>query len=331
MADPNGVLIIAELAEGKVASVTAELATIGAQLAKSLGQELSVIVAAHKVATSAGEASHLGVSKVYTVENSLLAGFQIEAHLVALAAAIKQINPRIILVARSVIGRDLGPRLAFRLGVGIAQDTVDLSWDAGHHALVATRPVYGGASMAKVAVKSVPAVATVRPKVFDPIANSAPGQIVPLTVSIDPKSVMTKVLSQQKQAATGIKLEEARIVIGGGRGLGGPEPFKVLDEVAKELKAAVGASRAACDAGWVPHTYQIGLTGKSISADLYITVGISGASQHLAGISTVKNVVAINKDADANIFKEARYGVVGDWNKVLPAFLTAVRELNSNR
>jgi electron transfer flavoprotein alpha subunit len=151
-----------------------------------------------------------------------------------------------------------------------------------------------------------------------------------MSVDLNNLGPVARLVSRAKQESTGLRLEDARVVVSGGRGLGGPEPFKVLHEVASVMGGAVGASRAACDAGWVPYPYQIGLTGKTIGAELYIAVGISGASQHLAGISSVKNIVAINKDAEANIFKEARYGVVGDWSKVLPAFLQAVRELSKS-
>ena len=153
------------------------------------------------------------------------------------------------------------------------------------------------------------------------------GEVLPIEVQLDSSIARTKLVSLVKEEQEGIKLEDASIVVAGGRGLGGPEPFKDLEELARVLGAGVGASRAAVDSGWVPPAWQIGLTGKAITPDLYITVGISGASQHMAGCSGAKVIVAINKDADANIFKESRYGVVGDWNKVLPAFTEALRDL----
>ena len=146
-------------------------------------------------------------------------------------------------------------------------------------------------------------------------------------MELDPKLGAVKLVEQVRAQAAGVRLEDARIVVAGGRGLGGPEPFEQLEELARLLGGAMGASRAACDAGWLSHAHQIGLTGKSIAAELYITFAISGASQHVAGMSSVKNTVAVNKDESANIFKEARYGIVGDWEKVLPAFTDKVREL----
>ena len=153
------------------------------------------------------------------------------------------------------------------------------------------------------------------------------GEVVNIDVSLDPSMIKTRVVETVKRKSEGIRLEDASIVISGGRGLGGPEPFEELEELARLLGGAVGASRAVCDAGWLDHSHQVGLTGKTITPDLYIMVGISGASQHMAGCSGAKNIVAINRDADANIFKEARFGVADDWKKVLPSFLETVREL----
>ena len=151
-----------------------------------------------------------------------------------------------------------------------------------------------------------------------------------MEISIDEKEIKSNLVESVKEESEGVKLEDATVIIGGGRGLGGPEPFEQLEELAKLFNGAVGASRAVCDAGWLDHSFQIGLTGKTVTPDVYITVGISGASQHMAGCSSSKNIIAINKDGDANIFKEASFGVVGDWEKVLPSFTATVRELLSS-
>ena len=218
------------------------------------------------------------------------------------------------------------------MGVGLAQDCLEVSADASTGKLLANRPVYGGSAVAVVSCNQTPQIAAIRPKTYEPLDadTGRSGQVVAFPVEIDPSAAKTRVVDVVKEEAEGIKLEDARIVVSGGRGLGGPEPFAQLEELANLLGGAVGASRAAVDSGWVPANYQVGLTGKTITPDLYITVAISGASQHMAGCSGSKAIVAINKDADANIFKDARYGVVGDWEKVIPALTETVRELTQS-
>jgi electron transfer flavoprotein alpha subunit len=218
------------------------------------------------------------------------------------------------------------------LGVGLAQDCLEISIDAGSKTLLANRPVYGGNAIAVVRCNYTPQIAAIRPKVYEPLDpdSSRQGQVVSFPVELDPSQARSQVVNVVEEAAEGVKLEDARVVVSGGRGLGGPEPFQDLEILAKLLGGAVGASRAAVDSGWVPSSYQVGLTGKTITPEVYITVAISGASQHMAGCSGAKVIVAINKDAESNIFKEARYGVVGDWEHVVPAFTEAVRELTQS-
>lgn len=271
-----------------------------------------------------------GADKVYLVGHELLGEGSTDAQVAALEQVCRQTSPSIVLVGRTPLGRDVGPRVAFRLGVGVAQDCTELHADAESGRLVATRPVYGGGAQARVTFPGDGAqIAIVRGGVYEPLQADATrtGEVIPLTVELDPSVVKMKHIETVQKEAEGTRLEDARVVVSGGRGLGGPEPFELLDDLARLLGGAVGASRAACDAGWVDHGYQIGLTGKNVVPDLYITVGISGASQHMAGCSGARHIVAINRDGDANIFKEAAFGVVGDWDKVLPAFIETVREL----
>jgi electron transfer flavoprotein alpha subunit len=236
----------------------------------------------------------------------------------------------VLLMARTPFGRDLAPRLAARLGVPLAQDCLEVRIDASTKQLLATRPVYGGNAMATVLCTQNPQFATVRPKVYQPLpAQDLPqGEVIAVQAGLDPAVGKTRVIDTVKEEVEGVKLEEARIVVAGGRGLGGPEGFRPLQELASVLGAGIGASRAAVDSGWVPYSWQIGLTGKTITPDVYITVGISGASQHIAGCSGAKCIVAINKDRDANIFRYARYGIVGDWQKVLGAVIEAAQAMN---
>jgi electron transfer flavoprotein alpha subunit len=255
-----------------------------------------------------------------------------DAQVAALEKLCQQSSPAVVLVGKTDIGRDVGPRLAYRLGVAVAQDCTAIGVGDGGR-IEATRPVYGGNALAKVVFGAGdPQVVTVRPKAIEPLQPDAgrSGDVETVDAALDASAVKVKVLESVQEETQGVRLEDANVVIGGGRGLGGPEPFNTLDELANLLGGAVGASRAACDAGWLDHSHQIGLTGKSIAPDVYITIGISGASQHMAGCSGVKNLVAINRDEEANIFKEATLGVVGDWSKIVPAFLETVKELKAS-
>ncbi|MFQ5860235.1 MAG: electron transfer flavoprotein subunit alpha/FixB family protein [Dehalococcoidia bacterium] len=330
MADATGVLVIGEAQGGRVDPVTWELLAAGRPMADGLGEPLAVALLGGDARAGAQEAIAFGADRAYTVEHDLLQEYQVDLHLAALEQVCRQTVPRIVLLGKTLLGRDLAPRLAFRLGVGLAQDCLEVKLDPDAKRLVAHRPIFGGNFLMSVTCSGTPQMAAIRPKVYEPLGRSegSQGEVAPLSVELDSSMVKVRVTGQTKEAAAGIKLEDAHVVVSGGRGLGGPEPFSnELEALAKLLGAAVGASRAAVDAGWVPSHYQIGLTGKTITPELYITVGISGASQHMAGCSGAKVIVAINKDAEANIFKEARYGVVGDWKRILPALTEAVREL----
>ena len=260
----------------------------------------------------------------------LLAEPQVDAAVTALQRVCGQVKPSVVLVGKTEASADIGPRLAFRLGVGVAQDCVKIGVDADTGRVIATRPVYGGNALANVTFPDAdPQVVVVRAKTYEPLEPdpSRAGEVVHIQAELDPSVVRSRLVETVKREAEGVRLEDASIVVGGGRGLGGPDPFAQLEELARLLGGAVGASRAVCDAGWLEHSYQIGLTGKTIAPDLYITVGISGASQHMAGCSGAKHIVAINRDGESNIFKAASFGVVGDWKNVLPSFIETAREL----
>ena len=315
-------LIIGEVTEGAPASSTLE----GIAAARDLGVgQVFVLLASADAATAASSAIAGGADVVYTVVDGPAAAGAFDALVDAAQAAAVQSSVRYIIGAKTITGRDVMPRLAFRLGTALASDCSSLALDDAER-LVATRPVYGGNAEASVACLGDPAVASLRPKSVDapePDASRT-GEVLPLAFEAN---MRTRILERVEEAGEGVRLENARVVVSGGRGLGGPEPFDSLRELADMLGGAVGASRAACDAGWVPSGYQVGLTGKTVTPDLYIAVGISGASQHMAGCSNSRTLIAINKDAGANIFKEARFGVAGDWQKVLPAFMEQLHEL----
>ena len=329
MADATGVLVVAQTAGEDLSSTGQELLEAGRRVADALGEDLSVGLLGQSVERAAQQAIQGGADRVYAVTNPLLSDYQADLHLAAIETLCRETSPNIILIGRTEEGRELAPRLAFRLGVGLAQDCLEVSVDPESKRLLANRPVYGGNAVAVVSCEYTPQIAAVRPKVYEPREPdpSRQGEVVSFPVDLEASQAKNRILERVEEESTGVKLEDARVVVSGGRGLGGPEPFEGLGELAKLLGGALGASRAAVDSGWIPIAYQVGLTGKSITPDLYITVAISGASQHMAGCSGAKVIVAINKDAEANIFKEARYGVVGDWQQVVPAFQEAVREL----
>ncbi len=237
--------------------------------------------------------------------------------------------PRVLLLGQNSVGRDLAPRLAFKLGTVASMDCLKLAIDPNSKLLLQTRPVYGGNAQAIFTSETFPQIATVRAKAMSPLEldTGRKGEIVPIDAGLTSASIRTKVLQKVKEEVTGIKLEDAEAVVAGGRGIGSVEGFKQLEELAGLLEGAVGASRPPCDQHWVSDALQIGLTGKIVTPNLYVAVALSGSSQHMAGCSGAKTIVAINKDPEANIFKEARFGVVGDWKKVLPAFVNKVKEL----
>lgn len=265
-----------------------------------------------------GPGDDLGADAVWRCDLPEFELSPVEVGLDGLQAACAELGPDLVLLGADSCGRDWAPRLAWRLGAGLVTDCV--GWDEQLRFL---RPVYGGKALAAIAVLTAIKVAVLRPGVFPPTAPAA-NPVRPLQVAAG--QPRTRVVERRSEAAAGPSLQDASIVVSGGRGLGGPESFELLRELAAVLGAAVGASRAAVDAGWVPASWQIGQTGKSVRPDLYLAVGISGASQHMAGVGAAKHVVAVNTDADAPIFETARLGVVGDYREVLPALTAALRE-----
>jgi electron transfer flavoprotein alpha subunit len=234
-------------------------------------------------------------------------------------------------MGQTFLGRDLAPRLAFRLKTGLAMDCVDLEIDSESGDLLATRPVYGGNALAIYTVIEMPHMATVRSKAMTPLEKdeSRTGEIISIDADYGPLPAHVTVIEKIREEAGGVKLEDADVIVSGGRGIGDAKSFAELRRLADLMKGAVGATKAACDFEWVPASWQIGLTGKIVSPNVYFAVALSGASQHMAGCSGAKTIVAINKDPDANIFKEAEFGVIGDWHNVVPALTEKIEELLS--
>lgn len=235
----------------------------------------------------------------------------------------RELNPRVILTAHNSTGADLAPRLAFRLRTGCATGCVAVEDIKG--ALHFTRPCYGGNARETLRFAATPPVATVRPGIYEALPPDTARRGEVITVSLPPSSM--RVIARQRDDGSAQRLEDAKVIVAGGRGLNGPEGFKVLEPLAETLGGVVGASRVPCDLGWCSHAMQIGLTGKTVTPALYFAVGISGASHHLAGCGNAKTIVAINTDADAAIFRDAKFGVVGDYAKVVPALNAAIKAL----
>ncbi len=321
---PNGVLIFGEATEdGKLAGITAELSGAAA----ALGGPVTCALLGSGVEGIAQEAGQFGAEKVIVVDDPVLKDYQGDAYLPVAERIAKEVDPAIILLGQTMIGRDLAPRLAQRLGTAVVMDSVAVSMEGDK--LLAERPCYGGAARARYTINGSPQIATVRVKALEPAAASGSAEVVKQDAGVSADQVRTTITGSSKPESEGIRLEDATVVVGAGRGVGGPEAFQQLEELAGILGGAVGSSRAVCDLGWYPVATQIGLTGKIVTPDLYIAIGISGASQHMAGISSVKNIASVNKDADASIFKASRWAVVHDWKEFVPAFLEEVKKVKA--
>ena len=329
MTDNKGILVFCEIKEGKLAPISTEGLGIGRKLSDDSGQELYAVLIGSGISGIAQDAVAFGADKVYVIDNDFLKNYQADSYLLAMEKLLTQVTPQIIVFGQTDIGRELAPRLAFKLETAATLDCVELSIDSESKRLLQTKPVYGGNAHAIYVTETDPQIVTIRTKAMTPLEPdiSRPGEIISITADIDKAAITTKHIESVVEEVSGIKIEDADVVVAGGRGIGSLEGFAQLEELAKLLKGAVGASRPPCDNGWIADTVQIGLTGKIIAPELYIAIAISGSSQHLSGCSGSKNIVAINKDPEANIFRQARYGVVGDWKKILPAFTDKLKEL----
>ncbi|QKV96287.1 electron transfer flavoprotein subunit alpha/FixB family protein [Streptomyces sp. NA02950] len=313
------VLVFVDHVDGAVRKPTLELLT----LARRIGEPVAVAVGAGAQATAATLAEY-GAVRVLTAEAPEFADYLVVPKVDALHAAYQAVSPGAVLVPSSAEGKEIAARLALRIGSGIITDAVDL--EAGQEGPVASQSVFAAAFTTRSRVSRGTPVITVKPNSAAPEAAAAAATVEPLSVSFSGQARGTKVTSRTARESTGRpELTEAAIVVSGGRGVGGAENFPVVEALADALGAAVGASRAAVDAGWYPHTSQVGQTGKSVSPQLYIAAGISGAIQHRAGMQTSKTIVAINKDAEAPIFDLVDYGVVGDLFEVVPQLTEEVK------
>lgn len=315
----KGIWVFAELYNGKIKNVTFELLAAGRMIAGQTGEELAAVLLGKDVASLADTLGEYGADKVYLADDDRLAQYTTDAYSKVLAGLIAEQGPSAVLLGSTVLGRDLAASVAQKANTGLMSDCTGLELEGGD--LIFVRPIYAGKAFVRAACPEArPVMATVRPNV---LAAGVPqegrrAEVVNGPVNLGDDDIRQVIKDVVRQISTRPELTEANVIVSGGRGLKGPENFKLLEELADALGAAVGASRAAVDAGWIGHSYQVGQTGKTVSPTLYIACGISGAIQHLAGMSSSKCIVAINKDPEANIFKMADYGIVGDLFEVVP-------------
>ena len=307
------VLVIGEMKGSKIRNVSLEALTAAKQVAGS-GEVISAVFGTHS-AKQVDLLSQYGAGQVYIIEDSDYDEYHPELYTHAVVKIIQETQPDVIVMGHTGNGRDLAPRAAARLQIGLASDCIDINLDASDN-IVVTRSIYSGKLFEKKQFNSVPIFLTIRPNNITPIRYGSEAVTIPYTVE---KPALTLLIKEiVRRAAEKVDLTEAKVIVAGGRGVKSAEGFKVLQELADVLKGAVGASRGACDADYCDYSLQIGQTGKVVTPDLYIACGISGAIQHVAGISNSKFIVAINKDPEAPIFEVADYGIVGDLFEIVP-------------
>jgi electron transfer flavoprotein alpha subunit len=318
----QGVLVVAEQIAGAFRKIAYEAVSEGRRLADSLDASLSAVVLGSGVEEIAGDLGKYGADRVLVADDPGLADYTSDGYANVVFDIVQENDPAILLMGASTQGKDLSGRLAARLDTGLAMDCVALRTE--DHTLIATRPMFGGKVLAEIAIEKTPQMAALRPNVMEIVTSQRPGVVekVPVNAGV-PK---TSCVERKLEGAAKMDLTEADIIVSGGRGMGGSD-FSLLENLAQVLGGTVGASRSAVDEGWRPHSDQVGQTGKVVSPSLYIACGISGAIQHLAGMGTSKVIVAINKDAEAPIFKKADYGIVDDLFAIVPALTAEISKL----
>ena len=323
-----GVLVFAEQRDNKLKKPVLEAVSEGRRMADKLSGDLTVLLIGDDLSGLETEVAKLGADCVLRVKEARLKLYAPEAYARAAEEAIRVANPDLFLLTSSAMGRDLAARVAARFRTALASDCTGLASEGG--ALVAMRPVYSGKAIAKVAFAAArPAMATLRPNVFPVLGEPrrGKGDVKDMPVPFEQKHFRCAAVEVKAEQGAELDVAEAGVVVSGGRAMKGAENFKYIKELAEALGGAVGASRAAVDAGWIDHQHQVGQTGKVVSPNLYIACGISGAIQHIAGMSSSKVIVAINKDAEAPIFKLADYGIVGDLYQVIPLMVQEIKKL----
>lgn len=324
------ILVYMEIRDGNIKKSSLEALSEAKRRAEEMGLEANAVCVGHGIDALVPETFRYGASKVYILENTLLDKYSPSGYTQALLSLVEEVKPAVFLFAATSMGKDLSPRLAAKLGASLASDCTQTATQDGK--LEVVRPIFAGKAFARFRCTSTPQMATLRPNVF-PLADPVDGQgeIVKKEVVIPEDQVKDKVIEVIKAEGAELDVTEADIVVTGGRGMKGPENFDLLRELTKILPhSAVGASRSAVDAEWIDHQHQVGQTGKTVSPNLYLAFGVSGAIQHLAGMSSSKYIVAVNKDPEAPIFKVADFGVVGDLFQVIPPLKEELKKILSD-
>lgn len=324
----NGILVFVEQRNGQVRKSSLEALSEARRHAPMGKEPVVAVIAGENIKSLAAKVSKVKPDKILVADSAQFANYSTEAYAAVLAEAVKKENPRYVFAANTAMGKDLLGRTAARLDAPCASDVVELKEDNGN--LLAVRPMYSGKCRGLYEFNSPLAFMTLRPNVF-PLSEAENGQQSPIEdLSVSADKVRARVTEVHVSEGQKIELSEASVIVAGGRGIKGPENWTLLQNLCDVLGAALGASRAVVDSGWIDHGHQVGQTGKTVSPQLYIACGISGAIQHLAGMSSSKVIVAINKDSEAPIFKHATYGIVGDVLEVVPKLAEELRKLNSN-
>jgi electron transfer flavoprotein alpha subunit len=322
------ILVFVEIRENKIKNNGFEAASTGLKISKELQSDVEVLLVGNGVTALATELGQFGIKKVLVCENEKLGNYSTTAYAKVIAEAAKQRGSDVILLSATAMGKDVGPRASAKLGAALASDCTEIRVENGE--IIATRPVYAGKAYVEVKISSPIKMYSLRPNVFKAeLADGSAPEIEKINVEISDTD-LSAVVKETIVSKEKLDVSEANIIVSGGRGLKAPENYHLVEELANVLGGAVGASRAVVDAGWRPHSEQVGQTGKTVSPNLYIACGISGAIQHLAGMSSSKCIVAINKDKDAPIFQIADYGIVGDVFEILPALTEEFKKVLSN-
>jgi len=327
--DYNDIWVIGEQREGKIHPVTIELIGEAKKLASEIGKKVIVVVAGYEIEEEVKKLLNYAVDKVLFIKSPLLKTFSTDGYATSISNLILERKPEIVLVGATSIGRDIGPRIAAKIGTGLVADCTKLDIDPADGKILQTRPAFGGNLMATIICPiNRPQMATVRPGVMQKAAHidNPTGVIEEITPSLTEEDIIAKVIEIVKSGKKRVNLIDAKIIVSGGRGVKGPEGFELIRALADALGGEVGSSRACVDAGWIDSMHQVGQTGTTVRPEIYFACGISGAIQHLAGMSESKYIVAINTDPTAPIFKVCDFGIVGDLKEVIPTMIEEIEK-----